>query len=89
MAEMLAVLAVIGVLTIGGLAGYKGVQNKITSNRVLDEAISQGLDLRLKPSLRFDGEQIRYGGDSQFIESRVLDAKRENLLLTTKVLFCQ
>ena len=37
MVEMLGVLAVIGVLTLGGLAGYNYAMNKHRANTILNE----------------------------------------------------
>ena len=38
MIEMLGVLAIIGVLSIGGLAGFKYASDKIKANRILSDA---------------------------------------------------
>ncbi|MDD4519506.1 MAG: hypothetical protein PHI50_01285 [Alphaproteobacteria bacterium] len=37
MIEMLGVLAIVGVLSVGGLAGYNMAMNRVKTNRVIDE----------------------------------------------------
>ena len=42
MVEMLAVLAIIGVLSIGGVAGYGYAINKYRANELMNEAFKRG-----------------------------------------------
>ena len=37
MIEMLGVLAIVGVLSVGGISGYSKAMNKFKSNKLLDQ----------------------------------------------------
>ena len=72
MVEMLGVLAIIGVLAIGALAGLRYVLDKITVNRVVDEALAQATDIKTKtkkldvPS-EYYGSGFAYPGAGKYV----------------------
>ena len=86
MLEMLGVLAIVGVLSIGGLAGFRGALDKNQENKVFDEASLQGLEILTNRKLKMNGEEIRYPYSSDFIVSRTFDAYRKNVILKTNTL---
>ena len=86
MMEMLGVLAIIGLLTIGALVGFKEAQHKITQNTVLKEAMQQGVALRLRRNLVSTDGEVKYLDKSEYIVSRTVDAENRTLILTTKEL---
>ncbi|MBR5130482.1 MAG: hypothetical protein IKV03_04590, partial [Alphaproteobacteria bacterium] len=45
MVEMLGTLAVIGVLSIGGIAGYTYAMNKYRANETINDINMRGIDL--------------------------------------------
>ena len=62
MTEMLGVLAVIGVLSIGGIQGYTYAMNKYRSNNILNEVNIASQDLSLKLLTAHTGnKQLRLG----------------------------
>jgi len=48
MVEMLGVLAIIGVLSIGGIAGYTMAMNKYRSNAIVNAIIQAAIDCRTR-----------------------------------------
>lgn len=70
MVEMLGVLAIIGVLSIGGIAGYTYAMNKHRTNVLINGALLRGYTVvgqlmsgRTTTSLsEFNGEEVTIGG---------------------------
>ena len=48
MVEMLAVLGIIGVLSIGALNGIRYILDKNTANDILEEALTQASEIKLR-----------------------------------------
>ena len=86
MLEMLGVLAIIGVLSVGGIAGFKMALNRHQENKVFDEANIQGLEILTARSVQMNGDEIYYPYASEFIVSRKIDTDRKNILLSTGIL---
>ena len=54
MVEMLGVLAIIGVLSLGGIAGYTMAMNKYRANEIISAVVQAGVDCRLRNNISGD-----------------------------------
>ena len=54
MVEMLGVLAIIGVLSIGGIAGYTMAMNKFRANEIIGAVVQAAIDCRTRGRISND-----------------------------------
>ena len=54
MVEMLGVLAIIGVLSIGGIAGYTMAMNKVRANEIVGAVVQAAIDCRTRGRVSTD-----------------------------------
>ena len=54
MVEMLGVLAIIGVLSIGGIAGYTMAMNKYRANEIVSAVVQGAIDCRIRNNISGD-----------------------------------
>lgn len=82
MIEMLAVLAMIAILTVGAIAGLTWALDKYQANEVLKEATAQATELKLRSRayLSSDGE-IQYAYASKYISSRKYEDDTRKVIL--------
>ncbi|MBE6449875.1 MAG: hypothetical protein E7013_04205, partial [Alphaproteobacteria bacterium] len=85
MIEMLGVLAVIGVLSIGAVLGIRYVLDKLSANLVYKEAASQAAEILNKKVIyttEANGLEIAYAYSSKYIHSREFKtSSRDTILL--------
>ena len=54
MVEMLGVLAIIGVLSLGGIAGYTMAMNKVRANDIVSAVVQAAIDCRTRGKISAD-----------------------------------
>ena len=85
MVEMLGVLAIMGMLAIGGLSGIRFLLDKKMASEIMDEALTQASEIKARRRKYVRDGQIRYGGASQsrYITSRTYSEDGDYLILKT------
>ena len=78
MIEMLGVLAIIGVLSVGGLAGYNMAMRKIRVNRAIEE-----LHLVIQEIYMIYGELFNKGQVNVLPETNIIDLQNYRLALNS------
>ena len=89
MIEMLAVLTIIGILSIGGLSGIFHVLNRDTADKIMKEALTQASEIKLRRRQKIysSGDkkgEIKYAYASEYIKSRTYSDDGLSLILKTK-----
>ena len=85
MIEMLGVLAIIGVLSVGTLGGIRYILDKNTANEVLKEALTQASEIKLRRRQKVHASgEVKYAYQSTYIKSRTYSSDGLSLILKTK-----
>ena len=59
MVEMLGVLAIIGVLSIGGIAGYTMAMNKFSANEIVNAIVQGAIECRTRGGIPSDFDPVK------------------------------
>ena len=91
MVEMLGVLAIIGVLSVGGIAGYTMAMNKYRANEIAKNYISCGASPRAAQAIYKTAKakallEGRYNVSFEDVESVALPALRHRITLSFEAL---
>ncbi len=85
MVEMLGVLAIIGLLSIGGIAGYKNAMNKHRANELLNEASKRAVIVAAQRSLGRSGSiaEFKQPANYTFALTDAQNPNQFNLTITS------
>ena len=85
MVEMLGVLAVIGVLSIGALSAIRYILDKNTANDIMKEALTQASEIKIRRRQKVHSSgEVKYAYGSEYIKSRTYSENGLELILKTK-----
>ncbi|MBR2136349.1 MAG: hypothetical protein IJ852_00105 [Alphaproteobacteria bacterium] len=84
MIEMLGVLAIIGVLSVGGIAGYSKAMQKYRVNKTIDQItqISNGIHTLYTARNNYEGLDIRLLAKAKIIPQELIDYSEETVQVT-------
>lgn len=84
MIEMLGVLAIVGVLSVGGIAGYSKAMNKFKANKIIDQitTISTNVKTIFSGQRTYEGLDLSIAGRVGILPSETFDASDSTLTST-------
>ena len=82
MIEMLGVLAIVGVLSVGGIAGYSKAMNKFKSNKLIDQitTISTNVKTIFSGQRTYNGLTLKVAGQVGILPAETYDATEKDSL---------
>ena len=85
MVEMIAVLAIMGILSLGALSGVNYVKDRNVANQILKEALTQASEIQTTHRIKTETNslEIRYGqaSSSEYIRSRAFTNNERNKIV--------
>ncbi len=82
MIELLAVLIVIGMLTVASLSGIRYILDKIKAGQIMNEALITASELQNRRYVKYDGDNVAYPY-GKYISKRVYENDSNKVLLLT------
>ena len=81
MIEMLGVLAIVGVLSVGGIAGYSKAMNKFKANKIIDQitTISTNVKTIFSGQRTYNGLDLSIAGRVGILPSETFDGSKSTL----------
>ena len=81
MIEMLGVLAIVGVLSVGGIAGYSKAMNKFKANKIIDQitTISTNVKTIFSGQRTYNGLTLSIAGRVGILPSETFDGSKSSL----------